>query len=103
MELIKIENNVVVANEELVNAALEIKFLEEKLKAKKDALTLELLEEMKAKDIKKIETDDVIISYIDETERETLDSKKLREEYPDVYDECIKFTKVKASVRIKAR
>jgi predicted phage-related endonuclease len=66
-------------------------------------LTLELLEEMKSKDIKKIETDDVIISYIDETERETLDSKKLREEYPDIYDECIKFTKVKASVRIKAR
>ena len=103
MELIKIENNIAVANEELINAALEIKFLEEKLKAKKDALTLELLEEMQSKDIKKIETDDVVISYIDEFERETVDSKKLRDEYPDVYDDCIKFSKVKASVRIKIK
>ena len=66
MELIRVENNIAVANEELINAALEVKFLEEKLKAKKDALTLSLLEEMQNKGIKKIETPDVVISYIDE-------------------------------------
>ena len=103
MELIRVENNIAVANEELVNAALEVKFLEEKLKAKKDALTLSLLEEMQNKGIKKIETPDVVISYIDESERETFDSKKFREDYPDMYDEYVKFSKVKASVRIKAR
>jgi len=103
MELIKVENNIAVANEELINAALEVKFLEEKLKAKKDALTLSLLEEMQNKGIKKIETPDVVISYIDESERETFDSKKFREDYPDMYDEYVKFSKVKASVRIKAR
>ncbi len=103
MELIRVENNIAVANEELINAALEVKFLEEKLKAKKDALTLSLLEEMQNKGIKKIETPDVVISYIDESERETFDSKKFREDYPDMYDEYVKFSKVKASVRIKAR
>lgn len=103
MELIRIENNIAVANEELINAALEVKFLEEKLKAKKDALTLSLLEEMQNKGIKKIETPDVVISYIDESEREVFDSKKFREDYPDMYDEYVKFSKVKASVRIKAR
>ena len=103
MELIRVENNIAVANEELINAALEVKFLEEKLKAKKDALTLSLLEEMQNKGIKKIETPDVVISYIDESEREVFDSKKFREDYPDMYDEYVKFSKVKASVRIKAR
>ena len=103
MELIRVENNIAVANEELINAALEVKFLEEKLKAKKDALTLSLLEEMQNKGIKKIETPDVVISYLDESEREVFDSKKFREDYPDMYDEYVKFSKVKASVRIKAR
>ena len=103
MELIKIENDIVLASDQLINEALEIKFLEEKLKAKKDNLTLTLLEEMKAKEIKKIETPDVIISYIDETERETLDSKRFRTENPDLYDEYVKFTPVKASIRIKAK
>lgn len=101
--LIKIEGGIVEASEQLINQALEIKFLEEKLKAKKDALTLTLLEEMRDNEIKKIETPDVIISYVDESEREVFDSKKFREDYPDMYDEYVRFSKVKASVRIKAK
>ena len=103
MELIKIENDIVLATDQLVNEALEIKYLEEKLKAKKDNLTLTLLEEMKAKEIKKIETPDVVISYIDESERETFDAKKFKEDNPDMYDEYVRFTPVKASIRIKAK
>lgn len=103
MELIKVENNLILASDTLINEALEIKILEEKLKAKKDNLTLTLLEEMKQKNIKKIETPDVIISYIDETERETFDSKEFRKEFPDIYDDYVKFTPVKASIRIKAK
>lgn len=103
MELIKVENGIVSASEMLEQEALEIKRLEELLKAKKDNLTLTLLDEMQKHDIKKIETPDVIISYIDETVRETFDSKKFREEYPDMYDEYVKLSKVKASIRIKAK
>lgn len=103
MELIKIENGLEIATQQLVDEALEIKYLEEKLKVKKDSLTLSLLEEMRNKGIKKIETPDVIISYIDESERETLDSKRFRSENPDLYDEYVKFTPVKASIRIKAK
>lgn len=103
MELIKVENHIVLASEELVNKVLEVKLLEDKLKAKKDDLTLTLMEEMRNKDIKKIETPDVIITYVEESERETFDSKQFREDYPDMYDEYIKFTKVKPSVRIKVK
>lgn len=103
MELIKIENDLITASEELTNIILDIKNLEERLKAKKENLSLSLLEEMKAKDIKKIETPDVVITYVDETERETFDTKKFKEDFPDMYDDYVKFTKVKANVRIKAR
>lgn len=103
MELIKIEGGIVEASEQLINEALEIKFLEEKLKAKKDALTLTLLEEMRDNEIKRIETPDVIISYVDESEREIIDSKKFRKDHPDMYDEYVRFSKVKASLRIKAK
>lgn len=103
MELIKIEKGLEVATQQLIDEALEIKYLEEKLKVKKESLTLSLLEEMKDKGIKKIETPDVVISYIEESERETLDTKRFREENPDLYDEYVKFTPVKASVRIKAK
>ena len=101
MELIKIENNIVLATDDLVKAVMEVKFLEEKLKAKKDSLTLTLLEEMQNKGIKKIETEDTIISYIEESDRETFDTKQFREDFPDMYDDYIKITKVKPSVRIR--
>lgn len=103
MELIKVENELVLASDELIAEVLEVKLLEERLKAKKDNLTLSLMEEMQDKGIMKIETDDVVISYIAESERETFDSKKFREDYPDMYDEYVKFTTVKPSVRIKAK
>ena len=103
MELIKIENGLEIATQQLIDEALEIKLLEEKLKAKKDNLTLALLEEMEKKDIKKIDTPDVVISYISESDREVFDSKKFREDYPEMYDEYVKFSKVKSSVRIRAK
>lgn len=103
MELIKVENELVLASDELIAEVLEVKLLEERLKAKKDNLTLSLMEEMQDKGIMKIETDDVVISYVAESERETFDSKKFREDYPDMYDEYVKFTTVKPSVRIKAK
>ena len=103
MELIKVENELVLASDELIAEVLEVKVLEERLKAKKDNLTLSLMQEMQDKGIMKIETDDVVISYIAESERETFDSKQFREDYPDMYDEYVKFTKVKPSVRIKTK
>ena len=66
-------------------------------------MTFTLLEEMKNKGIKKIETPDVIISYVDASDRETFDTKQFREDNPDMYDEYVKFTPVKASIRIKAK
>ena len=62
-----------------------------------------LLSAMETYGVKKIETDDFIVSYTAPTEMITLDSKKVENEYPDVYSECIKVSDVKSSVRVRLR
>ena len=73
--------------------------IEEKEKALKQAI----LEEMEAKNILKIENDDLVLNYIAPTDRETFDSKSFKEDHQDMYDEYIKMTPVKSSVRIKLK
>lgn len=99
---------VVIGDEGLLNPEISDKIAEfekkiKKLKEQEDLLKQSILEEMEAKGIVKIENDDLLINYIAPTDRETFDSKKLREDNPDLYDEYIKITKVKASIRIKVK
>ena len=61
----------------------------------------ELLNAMEQNGIVKFESDNLKISYIAETEREDFDKKQFKADMPDLYDEYVKFTKVKPSIRIK--
>lgn len=99
---------VVIGDKGLLNPEISDKIAEfekkiKKLKEQEDLLKQSILEEMEAKGIVKIENDDLLINYIAPTDRETFDSKKLREDNPDLYDEYIKISKVKASIRIKVK
>lgn len=62
-----------------------------------------LLEGMEEYGIKKAESDDLVITYVEPTERASIDTKKLWAEYQDVAFKCEKVSPVKASVRIKTR
>lgn len=86
------------AAEEIAKIEIAIKELQEREKALKAAL----LEEMTAKDILSVEHEvyGVAIKRIDSFSRESLDSKKLKQEKPDIYDKYVKITEVKPSVRI---
>lgn len=103
MELIKIENEIAVLDTntsiEIANFEIAIKYLKEK----EDELKQTILNEMESKNIIKLETDDLMINYIAPSERETLDSKRLREEQPDLYDEYVKLSPVKSSIRLKVK
>ena len=72
-------------------------------KAKEEALKAEILAEMEERGILKIETDELTITYVAETERETFDTKAFRDEYAELYDDYVKMTTVKPSIRIKVR
>jgi hypothetical protein len=43
------------------------------------------------------------ITYIEPTMRVSVDQKKLKQEYEEVYLECVKESSVKSSIRIKVK
>lgn len=99
MELVKIENG------QLAPITIEaIKTFETQIKTIKEQYEIfksELLNTMEQNGIVKFEAEGLKISYIAETERETFDSKQFKVDMPDLYDEYVKLSKVKPSVRIK--
>ena len=98
-DLIKIENG------QLAKSTVDIiKNFESKKKAVEEQYNefkSELLNAMEQNGIIKFEADDLKVSYIAESERETFDSKQFKADMPDLYDEYVKFSKVKPSIRIK--
>lgn len=106
MELIKVENGIGILNAEVSKniAKFEkaIKAIKE-IKEKEEELKQNILTEMENKNILKLETDDLTITYIAPAERETFDSKRFREENSDLYDEYVKFSPVKSSIRVKVK
>lgn len=58
---------------------------------------------METKGIIKLNTDVLSITYVAPTDRESLDSKKLREDLPNVYDAYINIKPVKSSIRIRLK
>lgn len=60
----------------------------------------QLCQAMEKQGIKSWETDCLKVTYVAPIERISVDSKKLKEKYPTVFNECQKLSKVKASVRV---
>ena len=102
MELIKRENGYIL-DLETSNKIKEFELLAKEIKKKEDELKEDILKEMELKGIIKVETDDLTISYIAPSKRETFDSKRLKEENPDLYDLYVKLSDVKSSIRIKLK
>lgn len=96
LELNEIEKQISVAIAELQNKQQELQNRNEEIKNQiKDA--------MEKQDIKKYENDFISITYVEATTRNTVDSAKLKEKYLDVYNDCIKISDVKSSIRIKVK
>lgn len=87
------------AIERVHDIEVQKKALEKEYKKYKAAL----LDGMEAYGLKKVDTDDLLITYVEPTERISLDQERLWAEHKDIAFECQKFTPVKASVRITVR
>ena len=68
-----------------------------------DNFKTELLKAMEENGVVKIENEDLIISYIASGEKETFDSKSFKKDHSEMYDQYVKFTPVKSSIRIKVK
>ena len=102
IELVKVENGQVVVAQEIVNQIVNFK---------KEMLKMELLEKQLKEEIKEAMEKNGIAKWISPNEelevtyrkpstRTTLDSKKLKEELPDIYEEYSKVSEVASSVTI---
>lgn len=85
-------------NEYLENAK-QLAICQERDKAFKEII----LKGMEENSILKLEDEELMVSYIQPTGREKLDSKKLKEDLPDIYDLYTDITPVKSSIRIKVK
>ena len=103
MDLITLNNDVAILDGKTASKIAEFERQVKELKAKEDELKKAILEEMESKGLIKIDTDELVITYVAPTERETLDTKTLRDELPDIYDAYVKISPVKSSIRIKLK
>lgn len=70
---------------------------------KKDTLKEFLLEQMTTNNIKKWETDNLIVTYVAPSERKSLDSTKLKSEQPKIYEQYSKVSTIKEQIKIKIK
>lgn len=97
------KNELALLTKEAIQEVAELeRQLTEAQKAEKEIKEM-LLEAMKNAGIKKIDTPEILITYVEPTDRERFDSKKFRADNPDLYDEYVTMSKVKESIRIKVK
>ena len=103
MELIKIENDIAILNTEVSQKIADFEKQVKLIKEQEDNLKQTILEEMEKNQILKLDTPEILISYVASSDRETFDSKTFKADHEDLYDEYVKMTPVKASIRIKVK
>lgn len=103
MELIKIENEVALLDSEVSRQIAEFEKQLKAIKEQEDELKQSILNEMESKGIIKVETDELAITYIAPSDRETFDSKSFKADHQDLYDEYVKMSPVKSSIRLKVK
>ena len=104
-KLIRMENGLAILDAGVSNTIVEFERQLKAIKEQEEELKKAILTEMENNGIVKFEdeTNGLSITYVAETSRETFDSKKFRADNPDMYDEYIRFTPVKSSIRIKVK
>lgn len=93
-------NSLTLAPQVIDEVANTLKALEE-LKKREKEMKEELLAKMMDSGVKSFKCDRFILSVKGETTRSAIDSKLLESKYPDIYQECLKTSKVSSSLTIK--
>ena len=102
-ELITIKDGATILDVNVAKKIAEFKRQAKEIEDAEEKLREQILNEMESKNIKSIETDELLITYKASYDKEQFQQKKLREDNPDLYDSYIKISPVKASVSIKLK
>ena len=102
-DLIVIENGIATLTPEVEKQYTEALKLKKDLEEKIKTFNETLLTEMENKGIISINSSAVGITYFASSDRETFDKDKFKEEHPELYDDYVKFSPVKSSIRVKVK
>lgn len=103
MDIVKYDNGTYGLQKDTVKTIVDIEREIKKLKELQDNYKTKLLEQMNEGQIIKIDMPELTITRVEETTKETFDSKSFRENHPDLYDDYVKISIVKPSIRIKVK
>lgn len=99
--LITISGNDILIAEEFTNKLIEFEQLKKEIEYQSELLKSELLDIMPKMGKDRVILDGISITYRKASKRNTVDSKKLKELYPDIAQECSKESDVSPSIIIK--
>ena len=90
-------------SEEVCERIISLEKKAKEIKKQQDIMKNEILEAMQEYGVLKLDNEFLKIAFIPEHDKENFDSKKFKEENPDVYDMYAKISKVKPSIRITVK
>lgn len=99
-EIVKVENGKIEVAKEVVKQIVEFQKVKLEMDLKEKELKKSLKEAMEQCGIKKWITDGLCATIKDGTTRKSLDTKRLKEELPDVYEEYLKTSNVSSSITL---
>lgn len=99
-EIVKVENGQVVVAQEMINKIIEFEKYKKEMEYQEKLLKEGLMEAMNEVGIKKFIVNGLSATIKDGTTRTTIDSKRLKEELPDIFEEYSKTSVVKPSITI---
>ena len=88
---------------EMTNAICQLKNTQSALKEANENIKQQIMASMENNEVKKYENDYISITYVAPTKKRILDTAKLKKEHLDIYEQCLKSSDVKASLRIKVK
>lgn len=100
-ELVKVENGKIVVEQDIVKQIIEFEKFKAEMDLKEKHLKEALKEAFEKNGIKSWSTDGLNASYRAATTSTRIDSKRLKEELPDIYEEYSKTSNVSSSITLK--
>lgn len=102
-DIIKRTGSDVTFSEEVCEQILSLEKQAKEIKKQQDSMRNDILDAMLKYGVVKIDNEFLKIALVPEHDAEKFDSKKFKEENPDIYDCYVKLSKVKPSIRITVK
>lgn len=99
-ELVKVENGKIVVEQDIVKQIIDFERIKAEMDLKEKHLKQSLKEAFEKYGITSWSTEGLSAKYKSATTRKSVDTKRLKEELPDIYEEYIKESNVASSISL---